>query len=92
MPYFQAVFDEQTNEELAIVAINCGESSQTVQSTVDSLRLTIPMLLDPDGKVCADYKRGAPTTFIIDGNGIITAIKDDVFQSPEEIVDMLDSM
>ena len=92
MPYFQTVFDEQTNEELAIVAINCGESSQTVQSTVDSLRLTIPMLLDPDGKVCADYKRGAPTTFIIDGNGIIKAIKDDAFQSSEEIMNMLDSM
>ena len=92
MPYFQAVFDEQTNEELVIVAINCGETSQTVQNIVDGLKLTLPILLDPDGKVCTDYKHGAPTTFIIDGNGIITAIKDDVFQSPEEIMDMLDSM
>jgi peroxiredoxin len=92
MPYFQAVFDEQTNEELVILAINCGETSQTVQNIVDGLKLTLPILLDPDGKVCTDYKHGAPTTFIIDGNGIITAIKDDVFQSPEEIMDMLDSM
>jgi len=92
MPYFQAVFDEQTNEELVILAINCGETSQTVQNIVDGLKLTLPIPLDPDGKVCTDYKHGAPTTFIIDGNGIITAIKDDVFQSPEEIMDMLDSM
>jgi peroxiredoxin len=92
MPYLQTVFDGQANDELVILAINCGENSQTVQSTVDSLRLTIPMLLDPDGKVCADYKRGAPTTFIIDGNGIITAIRDEVFQNPEEIENMLDSM
>ncbi len=92
MPYFQTVFDEQTNEELVIVAINCGETSQTVQNIVDGLGLTFPMLLDTDGKVCTDYKRGAPTTFIIDGNGIIKAIKDDVFQRPEEIMDMLDSM
>jgi len=92
MPYLQTVLDGQANDELVILAINCGESSQTVQSTVDSLRLTIPMLLDPDGKVCADYKRGAPTTFIIDGNGIITAIRDEVFQNPEEIENMLDSM
>ncbi len=92
MPYLQTVLDGQANDELVILAINCGESSQTVQSTVDSLRLTIPMLLDPDGKVCADYKRGAPTTFIIDGNGIITAIRDKVFQNPEEIENMLDSM
>jgi peroxiredoxin len=92
MPYFQAVFDEQTNEELAIVAINCGETSQTVQNIVDDLGLTFHMLLDPDGKVCTDYKRGAPTTFLIDSNGIIRAIKDDVFQNPEEIETMLDSL
>jgi len=92
MPYFQAVFDKQTNEELAIVAINCGETSQTVQNIVDGLKLTFPIPLDPDGEVCTDYKRGAPTTFIIDGNGIITAIRDEVFQNPEEIENMLDSM
>ena len=88
MPYLQTVLDGQANDELVILAINCGETSQTVQNTVDGLKLTFPILLDPDGKVCTDYKRGAPTTFIIDGNGIITAIKDDAFQRPEEIVDM----
>ena len=92
MPYFQTVFDEQANEELVVLAINCGESSQTVKSIVDGLELTFPMLLDPDGKVCTDYKRGAPTTFLIDSNGIIRAIKDDVFQNPEEIETMLDSL
>ena len=91
MPYFQTVFDGQTNEELVVLAINCGESSQIVKSAVDGLGLTFPMLLDPDGRVCTDYKRGAPTTFLIDGNGIITATRDEVFQSPEEIKTMLDS-
>jgi peroxiredoxin len=92
MPYFQAVFDEQTNDELAIVAINCGETSQTVQNIVDDLGLTFPMLLDPDGNVCTDYKRGAPTTFLIDSNGVIKAIRDEVFQNPEEIEIVLNSM
>jgi peroxiredoxin len=92
MPYFQTVFDEQTNEELAIIAINCGETSQTVQNVVDNLGLTFPMLLDPDGKVCTDYKRGAPTTFLIDNNGVIKTIRDEVFQDPEEIEAMLDSL
>jgi len=50
------------------------------------------MLLDPDGKVCAVYKHGAPTTFLIDSNGIIRAIKDDVFESAEEIETMLNSL
>ncbi|UCH50862.1 MAG: TlpA family protein disulfide reductase [Chloroflexota bacterium] len=91
MPYFQTIFDEQANEELVVLSINCGENSQTVQSTIDSLGLTFPMLLDPDGKVCTTYKRGAPTTFLIDGNGVIMAIRDKVFQSPEEIETMLAS-
>jgi len=92
IPYFQTVFDEQSNEKLVVLAINCGESSQTVQSTVDGLELTFPTLLDPDGKVCTAYKRGAPTTFLIDSNGVIKAIRDEVFQSPEEIEVMLDSL
>ncbi|MBN2463487.1 MAG: TlpA family protein disulfide reductase [Dehalococcoidia bacterium] len=92
MPYFQTVFDEQADEELVTIAINCGESSQTVQSTVDGLGLTFPMLLDPDGKVCTAYKRGSPTTFLIDAKGVIVAIRDEVFQSPEEIEIMLDSI
>jgi len=92
MPYFQTVFDEQANGELVVLAINCGESSQTVKSVADGLELTFPMLLDPDGKVCAVYKHGAPTTFLIDSNGIIRAIKDDVFESAEEIETMLNSL
>jgi len=92
MPNFQEVFDEQTNEELAIVAINCGETNQTVQNIVDDLGLTFHILLDPDGKVCTDYKRGSPTTFLIDSNGVIRAIRDEVFQNPEEIEIVLNSM
>ncbi|MFC2049897.1 peroxiredoxin family protein [Chloroflexota bacterium] len=92
MPFFQEVLDEQTNDDLAIVAINCGETSQTVQNISDDLGLTFHMLLDPDGKVCTDYKRGAPTTFLIDSNGVIKAIRDEVFQNPEEIELALNSM
>ena len=63
-----------------------------MKSIVDGMQLTFPMLLDPDGKVCAAYKHGAPTTFLIDSSGIIRAIKDDVFESAEEIKGMLDSI
>jgi len=92
MPYFQTIFDEHANEELVILSINCGESSQTVQGTIDGLGLTFPILLDPDGSACTAYKRGAPTTFLIDVNGIITTIRDEVFQSPKEIEVVLNSL
>lgn len=92
MPYLQTVFDEQSNEDLIVIAVNCGENIQTVQSTVADLELSFPMLVDSDGKACTAYKRGAPTTFLIDDNGIIKAIKDEAFQNSAEIETMLNSL
>ena len=92
LSYLQTASDNQTGKQVVILAVNCGESSQTVKSIIDGMALTFPMLLDPDGRVCTAYKRGAPTTFLIDGNGIIRAIKDDVFEDPAEIESMLNSL
>lgn len=92
LPYFQKIVDNRTNDELAILTINCGENKDTVLSTANSFRLSFPLLLDPDGDVCTTYGRGAPTAILIDGNGIIRAIKDEVFESPQEIEAMLDSV
>jgi len=92
LPYLQTVSDNRTDQQVVILAINCGESNQTVHSIVDPLKPSFPMLLDPEGKVCTAYKRGAPTAFLIDGNGIIRAIKDDAFESPGEVESMLDSL
>lgn len=90
--YFQTVADRWSDEELVVLAVNVGEEALTVLSVTDSLGLTLPVLLDPDGDVCTTYRRGCPTTFLIDENGIIRAIKDDAFQSPEEIENMLESL
>ncbi len=92
MPYFQKVLDKQTNEKLAVLSIDCGETSQTLINAADKLGLTFPMLLDPDGKICAAYKHGCPTTFLISERGIIKAIRDDVFQGPDEIETMLNML
>ena len=92
LPYLQTASDNVTNQQVVILAVNCGESSQTVDSIVDPLKPSFPMLLDPEGKVCTAYKRGAPTAFLIDSNGIIRAIKDDAFESAGEVESMLDSL
>jgi peroxiredoxin len=92
LPYFQTVVDKRADNELAILAVNCGENNITVLSTVDSLRLSFSVSLDPDGDVCTTYGRGCPTTFLIDEEGIIRAIKDDAFKSPEEIESLLNSL
>ncbi len=92
LPYLQTASDNRTDQQVVILAINCGESSQTVHSIVDRLKPSFPVLLDPEGTVCTAYKRGAPTAFLIDSNGIIRAIKDDAFESPGEVESMLDSL
>jgi peroxiredoxin len=91
LPYLQTASDNVTNQQVVILAVNCGESSQTVDSIVDPLKPSYPVLLDPEGTVCTAYKRGAPTAFLIDSNGIIRAIKDDAFESAGEVESMLNS-
>jgi peroxiredoxin len=92
LPYLQTASDNRTDQQAVILAVNCGESSQTVHSIVDRLKPSFPVLLDPEGTVCTAYKRGAPTAFLIDSNGVIKAIKDDAFENPGEVEDMLDSL
>jgi cytochrome c biogenesis protein CcmG, thiol:disulfide interchange protein DsbE len=92
LPYLQTASDNRTDQQAVILAVNCGESSQTVHSIVDRVKLSFPVLLDPEGTVCTAYKRGAPTAFLIDSNGIIQAIKDDAFENPGEVESMLDSL
>jgi len=92
LPYLQAAYDNRKEHQVVILTVNCGESGQTVHSIVDPLKLSFPVLLDPEGTVCAEYKRGAPTAFLIDSNGIIQKIKDDAFESPGEVESMLDSL
>jgi cytochrome c biogenesis protein CcmG/thiol:disulfide interchange protein DsbE len=92
LPYLQAASDNLTGQQVAILAVNCGESSLAVHSVVDRLNPAIPILLDPDGTTCATYKHGAPTAFLIDSTGIIKSIKDDAFESTGEVVNMLNSL
>jgi peroxiredoxin len=92
LPFLETASDNQSEKQVVILTVNCGESNQAVHSVVDKLNLTFPVILDPGGTVCTVYKRGAPTAFLIDGSGIIKAIKDDAFESPEEVYIMLDSL
>jgi len=93
LPHFQAVFDKRSREELAILAINSTEDPAAVKEFANSRGFTFPILVDPAGQVVESYGRfGAPTTFFIDGEGIVEAIKHGAFLSPDEIESTLDSL
>ena len=50
-------------------------SAATVQRYVDELGLTFPIPMDSDGAIGQRYNvRGMPTTYFIDGDGIIREV------------------
>ena len=93
MVHIQAVFDKWSDKELMILAINTTDSAATVKEFVNSRGFTFPILVDPHGQVSGDYcKFGAPTTFFIDGKGIVKAIQQSAFLSPDEIESILEAL
>lgn len=62
---------------LVVVGVNAREASATARRYADSLGLTFPLVLDPDGKVNALYGViGLPTTFLLgrDGRAVALAV------------------
>ena len=90
MPYLQEMFEERENQELAIVAVNIGESESIVRKFITTRGYTFPIALDQEKHVALDYEIAAiPTTFLIDQDGIIQAVKIGAFPSKAELVTWL---
>jgi len=95
LPFFQAISDNETARGFKILAINFKEGTNTVRSFIDGEEYTFTVLLDndPPGEVHTLYNISLwPTTFFIDADGIIREIKDESFDSQDEIEDILDSL
>lgn len=90
MPYIQEVYDERSEPGLVILAVNIGESLTKVEEFIQDYNLTFPVLLDREGNVAEKYNiRAIPTTYLVDGDGIIKDIKIGAFSSVAEIEDIL---
>jgi len=82
MPYIQEVFEEWSGQGLVVLAINIGESSSKAEMFMEGHNLSFPVLLDIEGKVAEQYNiRGIPTTFSVDKDGIIQAMRIGAFPS-----------
>lgn len=69
MPAIQARYNDGG---FAVLAVDFNESANQVQTFVDDLDLSFPILLDPGGAVQELYRvRGYPTTFFVDAGGVI---------------------
>jgi peroxiredoxin len=86
MPFIQQIYDEWQEAGLVLLAIHIGESAEEAASFVEEYSLTFPVLLDIEGTVATQYgATSIPTTFLIDEDGIVQAVKVGAFSSVEEI-------
>jgi len=93
MPYIQAIYEEWSDQELVLLAINLGESSSTVEAFMQSNNLSFTVLLDTTQVTAQGYNiSGIPTTFFIDKDGIIQDKVIGAFQNKAQIENRLDKI
>ena len=88
MPFLQEIHEEWTGKSPSVVvlAVNIGESSSKVNEFINMYNLSFPVLLDTKQDIARKYNiRAIPTTFLIDKDGIIQAIKVGAFSNKTEI-------
>jgi len=79
MPELQAVYEKYRAKGLHLLAVNLGESPDTIQKWVQSLALTFEVVIDERQEVANQYYlRGQPSTYVVSPGGIIT----DIFFGP----------
>ncbi len=77
MPAIQEVYEEYSDQGFIVLAVNLTKKDvlSSVEVFVEEHGLTFPILLDQDGRVEDAYQlRGLPTSFFIDGDGIIQSV------------------
>ena len=74
IPLLQAASDHFA-EDLVVLAINGGDSEAQIQEFVDANGYDMMFLVDTENATSQEYLvRGFPTSFFIDGEGLIQAI------------------
>ena len=77
MPMFEQLHREFARRGLTVLGINVREESELVRRYATELRLTFPLVLDPDGEIGTRYGViGMPTSFLIgrDGRAVALAV------------------
>lgn len=75
MPTMQQIYSEYKGRGFEILAVNIEpDAQQEIRNFIKELRLTFPVVLDPDMKVARRYRIiGLPVSVLIDRQGIIRA-------------------
>ena len=92
MPEIQALH-ERLGDELVILAVDQDESSGQVVSFFDELGLTFDSVIDDGKKVGEKYRLfGLPSTYIIDAEGVVQAVKVGPFANQDDLSNILEKV
>jgi thiol-disulfide isomerase/thioredoxin len=90
MPLLQHIHEKS---RVVLLAVNVGEGSSDVSQFMESAGFTFTVLLDSQAAVAQKYNvMGIPTTFFIDGEGVIQEIQVGAFTNQVEIENILNRM
>lgn len=74
MPAMERLYQEFKGKGFEIVAVNVKDKRADALAFVKQLKLTYPVMMDPQGEVGLLYGAwGMPMTYLIDENGIVLA-------------------
>jgi peroxiredoxin len=72
MPSLQRAWEQLRGENIAVLAINMGETKQAIERFTQRYPVDLPILLDKDVDVADAWSvKGLPTTYVVDPNGQI---------------------
>lgn len=72
MPDLDALQRQHRDAGLVVLAVNLQEDAPTVRRYADTLGLTLPIVLDRNGRVADRYNLTAlPTTYFVDREGVV---------------------
>lgn len=76
MPEMQSYYEEKTNDQFEIIAVNATttehSSGKAVESFITELGLTFPILMDTEGTITDQFEvMFFPTTYLLDEDGVI---------------------
>jgi len=72
MPAIQQAYNARKGQGFTVLAVNLNESRQDIQTYVDTLNVSFPVLLDAGDSISTLYRvRGYPTSLFIDRSGTV---------------------
>jgi peroxiredoxin len=75
LPHLDKIYQDKKSQGLKVFAIDLAEDKDVVQKFITSKKLTIPVLLDSDGKTSESYGvNGIPHTVLIGKDGVVKKV------------------